>query len=372
MKYKHLLSVLTVVCLMISLFDPLPGKTIDIDSASPQVLLPQPLGYFTENKGQWKDDILYMGRTPSGNVLLGETRMIFHDLENARLIQTSFVDSNAFQVMEKDPLPHYHNYLIGNDPAHWGIECRNFQQIHLNNVWEGIDVKYTFTEEGLKKEFHIHPGASIHQIQLEINEAAWESSSSLSETSEQSSFFLDANLSAYTKDSATSLDISMHYQDSMLFFEGETVSSSEPVVIESLVYSTYMGGSQNDRIHSIALDDKGCLYAAGNTNSEDFPMSKTPGGEPAPGYDQIFKGIEGQFGMSTMAFIVKLNPEGTELEYATYLGGSGIRFGDFANDIALDQKGNLYITGGTTSFDFPMSRTVGGEPAPGYDHQHSG
>jgi hypothetical protein len=125
-----------------------------------------------------------------------------------------------------------------------------------------------------------------------------------------------------------------------------------------LLYTTYLGGSRHDITNSIAVDSSGSAYIAGSTDSSDFPMSTTVGGPPAPGYDRSYK--KGNYD----AFVVKLNADGTQLLYASYLGGKSL---DYANSIAVDSSGSAYIAGVTDSSDFPMSTTVGGPPAPGYD-----
>src|SRR5205823_1402450 len=94
----------------------------------------------------------------------------------------------------------------------------------------------------------------------------------------------------------------------------------------------------DDPGHPIVIDGPGNAYVTGETNSTDFPT--TPGAvQPtnAGGFD---------------AYVAKLNPTGSRLLYATYLGGST---DDLGNGIAVDGLRNAYITGQTTSTDFPTS-----------------
>ncbi|HLJ91937.1 MAG TPA: SBBP repeat-containing protein [Gemmataceae bacterium] len=106
---------------------------------------------------------------------------------------------------------------------------------------------------------------------------------------------------------------------------------------DSLIYSTFLGGSQKDRGLGIALDSTGNIYIAGDTSSAvDFP---------------IVNAVQPTYGGGTSnAFVAKINNAGTELLFATYLGGSG---GDGASGLALDANGNIYLTGTTYSLDFP-------------------
>ncbi|WP_299755008.1 SBBP repeat-containing protein [uncultured Chloroflexus sp.] len=110
-----------------------------------------------------------------------------------------------------------------------------------------------------------------------------------------------------------------------------------------LVYATFLGGSASDSIRGIAVDGSGHAYVTGWTTSTDFPTT-------AGAYDTTFNG--GDYD----AFVAKLNPSGTGLVYATFLGGSTI---DRGYSIAVDGSGNAYVTGETSSVDFPTtSRAV--------------
>ena len=106
----------------------------------------------------------------------------------------------------------------------------------------------------------------------------------------------------------------------------------------SLVYSTYLGGSEYDRANGIAVDSSGNVYITGNTSSTDFPVKNA--------YQATLAG-EG----NGNAFIAKLDPSGSGLIFSTYLGGTG---GDFGIAITIDSSGSAYIAGTTRSPDFPV------------------
>ncbi len=106
----------------------------------------------------------------------------------------------------------------------------------------------------------------------------------------------------------------------------------------ALVYSTYLGGSGQETGFGIAVDSAGDAYVTGETASTDFP-TKNP---LQPSYG----------GGSFDAFVAKLNPAGSALGYSTYLGGTGQ---DGGNGIAVDSGGNAYVTGVTASTDFPVT-----------------
>jgi uncharacterized repeat protein (TIGR01451 family) len=110
---------------------------------------------------------------------------------------------------------------------------------------------------------------------------------------------------------------------------------------DSLVYSTYLGGSGSDWARGIAIDSDGNVYLTGNTNSSDFPTSNPL---------QATYGGPGGIYSYPDAFVTKLGPMGDVLVYSTYLGGNQ---SDLANSIAVDAAGNAYITGSSTSSNMP-------------------
>ena len=105
----------------------------------------------------------------------------------------------------------------------------------------------------------------------------------------------------------------------------------------ALVYSTYLGGSGSDSGNGIAIDSSGSAYITGQTDSLNFPTLNC---------------VQCSYGGAQDSFVAKLSSAGNALVYATYLGGSG---GDRGNGIAVDGAGAAYVTGGTTSLNFPMA-----------------
>jgi hypothetical protein len=114
-----------------------------------------------------------------------------------------------------------------------------------------------------------------------------------------------------------------------------------------LVYSTYLGGIGSDSGQGIAVDAAGNAYVTGFTNSTNFPTT------PATAYQAVSGG-------SLDAFVAKLNPTlsgAASLVYSTYLGGTS---GDQAVGIAVDAAGNAYVSGFTSSTNFPTANALTG------------
>jgi hypothetical protein len=117
----------------------------------------------------------------------------------------------------------------------------------------------------------------------------------------------------------------------------------------TIVFSTFLGGSAEDRILSLALDGADNIIVAGETLSPDFPtvnaLQSTSGG----GWD---------------GFVAQLNASGTTLEFSTYLRGSN---DDYGNGVAVDSQGNIYVVGSTSSSDFLTLNALQGSNAGGSD-----
>ena len=104
----------------------------------------------------------------------------------------------------------------------------------------------------------------------------------------------------------------------------------------TLAYSTYLGGTGTDDSRGIAVDSSGNAYMTGYTQSSNFPLQSP---------------FQGSYAGSQDAFVTKLNAAGNTLAYSTYLGGNSQESGQ---DIAVDGSGNAYVTGSTTSSNFPL------------------
>jgi len=233
------------------------------------------------------------------------------------------------------------NYFIGSDPAKWQRNVPTYARVRCRSVYPGIDLVYYGSHQQLEYDFVVSPGANPRLIQFEIEGA---SEIALDET---------GNLVLQTGGGELHFQSPVIYQESNgrrvpvrgayvmtdpthVAFQVVQYDANKPLVIDPvLVYSTYLGGSGDDQPGGIAVDAEGNIYVAGSTDSTDFPLA-TLGSLP---------------GGNTHVFIAKLDPTGSNLIYADYLGGNGQ---DYGYALALDGANNVYVTGNTGSSDFPM------------------
>ncbi len=134
-----------------------------------------------------------------------------------------------------------------------------------------------------------------------------------------------------------------------------------PLIIDPVLsYSTYLGGSDMDYANGVAVDALGNAYITGYTASVDFPVVSAA--QSSPGGGSCLE--DGVATPCFDAFVSKLNPSGTALVYSTYLGGSGE---DYGASIAVDSSGDAYVAGYTYSTDFPVQNALQPNNAGGVD-----
>lgn len=241
------------------------------------------------------------------------------------------------------------NYLLGSDSAAWKTDVPRYLEVVYHELWRGIDLRVRVRDRALKYEFHVHPGARIEDIRL-----AYRGSDGISLDhdgrlliSTGAGTIRDKAPVSFQEIGGREWTVESRYQletatrSTYGFSVGESYRADHELVIDpGIEYSTFLGGSSDDVPARAAVDGVGNVYVVGYTQSPDFPV--TPGA-----FDRT-----GAPSNSLDAFVAKVNPMGTALAYATFIGGSN---SDWGRSIAVDAAGNAYITGQTTSSDFPVS-----------------
>ena len=259
-------------------------------------------------------------------------------------VKVSFADANPNPTIEAvAPLPGVANFITGDDPSQWHENIPTYQGIAYQNLYDGIDLIYRGDGGELKSEFIVNPGAEPGQIRMNYQgsdrlnireDGALVIETPFGQLVESAPYlYQDINGERVTVNGAYQL-----YSNAQVGFTIGEYDPSVPLAIDpTLVYTTYLGGSQFDSARDISVDDEGNIYLIGNTGSPDFP---TTGNQAVPG----------------KAFISKLSNNGTLL-YTTFLGGNGFNEGE---GIATDNAGNAYVTGRTFSEDFPTLNAIQG------------
>jgi FIMAH domain/Beta-propeller repeat len=272
----------------------------------------------------------------------------------ARLVVGSTADSRSALTMRlvgasttaegtgRRVLPGVTNYLIGKDPRDWRTGVRSYAEVEYRGAYPGVDVVYYGNQRQLEFDFIVAPGASYRSITL-----AFDGSTHL-QIDREGNLLVGTTAGTlvqhapvvYQEKSGKRSTVRGGYvlrRDGRVGFDIRSYDPSLPLVIDPvLTYSTYLGGSREERAGGIAFDAQGNMYVAGMTAAMNFPTTAPP---------VMSHGRE-----NGDAFVVKLNAAGDQFLYATYIGGGGY---EQPRGLAVDGAGNAYVTGQTDSWDFP-------------------
>ncbi len=277
------------------------------------------------------------------------------------LVKISFEGSNLARPEARGELPHRHNYFHGNDPAEWRTNVRNYQEVIYPDLYDGIDLVYRAGQDGVKYEFLVGSGVDSSSISMRY-EGVQVTTGTSGELVLHTGIgdIHDSVPLAFEGERQVPCTFSVR-NDLSVGFSCDARNPSLPLVIDPLIYSTFLGGSGEifDESHGIAVDKWGNAYVIGSTPSSDFPT--TPGA-----YDTTFNGpsIWGD------VFVAKIDPDPSgptpdpsDLLFSTFLGGDNW---DEGISISVNSTGVAYLTGGTCSGnDFPTTSGA-------YDRSYNG
>ncbi len=248
-------------------------------------------------------------------------------------------------------LPGRVNYLTGDDPRGWHTSIPTYSAVHYSGVWPGIGMRFYGNRRRLEYDFDLSPGTRAGAIRLRFagqRSIRVEPGGGL-RLDLGGEAIHQLRPRAYQVMGGARRPVSSRY---VLFGAGRVgirVGAHDPhlplTIDPQLVYSSYLGGGEKygDNGNAIAVDQAGHAYVTGSSFYSNFPIT--------PGVFQSKSQSRGPF--DTTAFVTELNPSGSGLVYSTYLSGIGNE--TVGLGIALDAAGNAYVTGRTTSNDFPTT-----------------
>jgi hypothetical protein len=325
-------------------------------------------------------------------------------------------------VSGSDEMAGKSNYFYGHDPSAWRTNIPQYGRVNYKQIYPGVDLTYYGNQNQLEYDLTLAPRADAARVRWQIAGADELTIDPLSgdlrlsaashavtfhkpvayqiERSTGDKRYVEAryallgaervgfSLGAYDHNQPLVIDPTLSYSTYLggssddyatslavsssgnVYVTGYTDSTNFPTTSgsyqpqcagncatfdafvteldstgSSLVYSTYLGGTNNDYAEGIAIDSSGNAFVVGTTYSIDFPTTRN-----------AFQNSCGSGAcVGGTAFITKINSTGAGLTYSTYLGGSNQNQG---NGIAIDSKGNAYVTGYTQSTDFPVTSGV--------------
>lgn len=366
---------LAATVLMASPSVPLPalpmGGPTTSDAQLQEAIANLPLT-FVENRGQADPRNHYQAHGPgyafafrSGEVALSlrQDPTMIHSVAGTRdavSLSLRFLGANPDVLPEgAEPTGGVVNYVRGNDPAAWHTALPTFGAVIYRELWPGIDLLLRGDSGELKYEFRVSAGARPDDIQLRYAGAtglALDHEGGLVVGTPAGDLRDSAPIAYHDVDGAqVPVDAQYVVSDGGArgeygFALGADYHPEHPLVIDpGLDYSTFLGGSSHELAGGIAVDADGKAVVVGTTQSDDFPTTSSA--------------VDGTFNGGVIdVFVAKLDADGSGLVYATYLGGTPtpLRRGtgdtiEFGRAVTVDANGNAYITGQTTSSDFPTT-----------------
>jgi len=323
-------------------------------------------GILLKNLGQFDSEVQYQLKQDNANIIICNDRLIYqmvfehtksmhqtisdtsshHEIAN---VHVEFLACNKdYKYIEEGSEEAYCNFFNGSDSSTWKSSIPMLTGVTAVGVYPYIDAKFYTSKTDFKSDFILHPGSVISDIKLRykgIQGLEIASNGELIITIGDHEIREHIPL-AYQNVGHEKLPVNVRYtmldEETISFVCDHYDNSLDLIIDPVLIFSTYLGGSNAEPWTgpSVIKDAAGNIYTAGSTASSNFPTT-------AGTYDISYNG--GSYDV----YVVKLSPNGANLLFATYIGGSST---DFVSQIALDPATNdIIISGMTGGGGFPTT-----------------
>ena len=318
-------------------------------------------GYFEPNLGQAPPQVQFLGRGAHGLTYFSsqETVLVLARGGKTEALRIQAVGAVAHYQADGDPLPGISAYFRGLDSTKWLKRVPHYERIRAPSAFPGIDLVYYWTENReLEYDFIVRPGVDPSSIQLRF-------SSRLS-LDRQGSLVMQTKLGKLLQKRPQVYQLGGNGEriqvEASYHLDGESVArfviagydaSRELIIDPVFQFSTFLGSADNEGFGGLATDASGAVYLAGSAGTAEAPDHAFPNENPWTTGGGFHRGG------GTDAFVSKLGWNRTlnrpVLLYSTFLGGSGA---DAALALAVTPNGVAYVTGRTSSRDFPLVKPI--------------
>ncbi|WP_321476904.1 SBBP repeat-containing protein [uncultured Paludibaculum sp.] len=234
------------------------------------------------------------------------------------------------------------NLLLGRSPDGWRTNVAAYDSLWMRGLYPGIDLHLSGARGWLKSEYVVAPGADPQRIRIRYAPAyrVMVDAGGALRIETETGVWQEAAPLIYQVMGGRVRTVGGRYvvrADGTAGFEVDEYDRGRPLVIDPVVtFSSLVGGSGASAATGVAVDAAGYVYLAGYTDAANLPVQSPVAGR-ASGVD---------------AYVAKIQPSTGRLIYATYIGGTG---DDRAFSVAVDATGAAYVTGWTTSTNFPVA-----------------
>jgi hypothetical protein len=224
------------------------------------------------------------------------------------------------------------------------MNLTRYAALRYHGIWPGIELNYEAESSGMKAEYVVAPGAALDNILLRFDTRPKIHADGSLGIQTETGEFIEAAPVLYQTVGGERITVRGGFRetpDGSIGFWASGYDVSRALVIDpSILFSGYFGGSVEDNITAVGIDNASNVVVAGWTASTDLPASN---------------GFRRTYGGSVDAFVASFLPNGGGLIYCTYLGGSG---DDRAFGLTIDSSRNVYVTGWTSSTNFPTAGAI--------------
>ncbi len=327
---------------------------------------------FVENRGQWPANVRFFGHTDGMDIWITNAGVVYdahvessrateRTLESAHVSPTTvhrsghrlrmeFLGAAEARAHGEDALPGHYNYLIGRDPSRWTRGVARYRGARVEGLYPGIDAVYYFEDGRPRYDLLVAPTADPGAVRFRIAGAGYTRTTANGELAIGTSMgeIVQRDLVAYQTVAGARHRVPCRFvaaADGTVRFDVGAYDRTKPLVIDPLLYSTYLGGSGNDEAFSIAVDPGGNAYVTGYTSawlpapSDSFPTT-------VGAYDRTYNGGD------IDAFVTKMDCNSDTLIYSTIIGGTSF---DEMRGIVLDGSNLPVVCGFSGSPDFPTT-----------------
>lgn len=299
---------------------------------------------FIENKGQWSGEGEFVARTKGLDFWVTKTGLVMdyyqvvgQNRREGHAIGLDFIGSGKAFLQGENPDKAVMDY-IGPDGT---VQTRAFDGVTMSGLYPRISAKHYMEEGRPRYDLIVSPGGDPSKIRMRFKGVDHIDVSN-DEISFDTSFgtLKHKDLFAYQWVGGKKREVAADFKknsDGTIGFKLGAYDNSKSLVIDPLVYGSYVGGDDGmDEVHAVGSDPDGGVYITGSTQAPSFPNNFGP-------YGFNLGGIED-------AFIMHLAGDVYERVYSAYLGGNGDDSGNF---LAVDPFGHVWIMGTTQSSNFP-------------------
>lgn len=337
---------------------------------------------FIENKGQWNETARFLATsgnlnlwiTPQGAVY--DYHVFVPDKSAAKtadkigglppgkayghVIKTSFVGSQASPTQGAAAQDGVLNYFLGGRSA---TGVRRFSEVRATQLYPGISERWYFDQGAPRYDIMVAPGADPSTVKMKVEGANGLTQLANGDVRIDTSLgpIEERGLAVYQVKGQAKVPISakMVVEKDIVRFQVGNYDRSSTLVIDPLVYSTYLGGRGSDLIfwNGVTRDTTGKIVVCGTTFAPDFPTTTGAYSKDKGGHWN--------------SFVTKMSADGSHLIFSTCVGGTQNYYPneesqDRGNAVLMDSSGNAYVCGVTDSIDFPVTpdalKPTGGTP----------